>query len=197
MKDETGSIKYKAVVIGTSAGGMDALQVLLPPLPQDFPMPVIVVHHISPESRDNYLIEFFDRLCRLNVKEAAEKETVEAGNVYFAPAGYHLLVERDRTFSLSVDKKIQYSRPSVDVLFESAAEAYSSALIGIILTGANSDGAEGLKAIKDNSGLTVVQDPETAESNFMPLAALSACETDHILPLDKIAELLIDLAMTK
>ena len=197
MKDEAGSIKYKAVVIGTSAGGMDALKAPLPTLPHDFPMPVIVVHHISPESRDNYLIEFFNGLCRLNVKEASEKETVEAGNVYFAPAGYHLLVERDRTFSLSVDKKVQYSRPSVDVLFESAAEVYSSALIGIILTGANSDGAEGLKAIKDNSGLTVVQDPETAESDFMPLAALRASETDHILPLARIAELLIDLAMTK
>lgn len=197
MKDKTVSMKYKAVVIGTSSGGMDALQDLLPPLPQNFPMPVIVVHHISPESRDNYLIEVLDGRCRLNVKEAVEKETVEAGNVYIAPAGYHLLVERDRTFSLSVDKKVQYSRPSVDVLFESAAEAYSSALIGIILTGANSDGAEGLKAIKDNSGLTVVQDPETAGSNFMPLAALKACEADYILPLGKIAELLINLAMTE
>jgi len=193
MSIKSVSGKYEAVVIGVSAGGVDALQVVLPPLPSDFPVPVMVVHHISPDSRENYLIEFFNGLCDLTVKEANEKESVEAGNIYFAPADYHLMIESDRTFSMSVDEKVSYSRPSIDVLFESASNVYSSGLVGIILTGANADGAEGLKAIKENSGLTIVQDPETAESKFMPLSAIQACQVDHILPLNEIGNFLVNI----
>ncbi len=197
LMNKNTSAKYKAIVIGVSAGGMNALPSVLSPLPSDFPIPVIIVQHINPDSRDNYLIEYLDDRSSLKVKEADEKEPIKAGNIYIAPTDYHLLVENDWTFSLSVDKKVQYSRPSVDVLFESAAETYSSELIGIILTGANSDGAEGLKAVKDNGGLTIVQDPETAESSFMPLAAIKASEVAYILSLGKIAELIIYLSMNK
>ncbi len=186
---------YQAIVIGASAGGMDALRVILSSMPNDFPVPVIIVQHLSPDKPDHYLAEYLNNRCNLNVKEADEKESIEAGNVYIAPAAYHLLVETDRSFSLSVNDKIRFCRPSIDVLFESAAEAYSTELIGIILTGANSDGAEGLKTIKESGGLTVVQDPETAESNSMPRSAIEACDVDHILPLNEIPGLLLAATM--
>ncbi len=190
------SQQYRAIVIGASAGALNALKTVLVPLPPDFPIPLIIVVHVSPERTENYMIEHLNDSCSLNVKEADEKEPVKPGNVYVAPSDYHLLLEADGTLSMSVDEKVNYSRPSIDVLFESAAESYSSELIGIILTGANSDGAEGVKAIKENGGLTIVQNPDTAESNYMPLAAIKACEADYILPLPEITELLISLAIT-
>ena len=181
---------FKCIVIGVSAGGMDALLKILLVLPADFPLPVIVVQHLGSHSTDSYLAQFLNEKCRLRVKEADEKKPIIAGNIYIAPANYHLIVEKDKTFTLTVDEKVNHSRPSIDVLFESAAEVYGSTLIGIILTGASADGANGLKTIKDNGGLTVVQDPDSAESEVMPLSAIEACDVDYVLPLREIGKLL-------
>jgi two-component system, chemotaxis family, protein-glutamate methylesterase/glutaminase len=186
-------MKYTAVVIGVSAGGMNALGKILPALPQDFPLPVIIVQHVSPSS-DNYMVRHFNSHSQVTVKEADEKEQISPGVVYFAPPNYHLLIEEDRTFSLSTEGRVNYSRPSVDVLFESALDAYCSGLIGIILTGANNDGSKGLKKIKDCGGLAIVQDPATAEVPAMPEAALKLTRPDHILKLEDIAPMLIKLA---
>lgn len=196
MKSETGS-KYQAIVVGVSLGGINALPIVLSSLPVGFPVPIIVVQHLLKTSDNMYFVGKLDELCSLNVKEADEKEAVEKGSVYVAPAGYHLLIEDDRTFALSVDEPVNYSRPSIDVLFENAAEVYSSGLIGIILTGANSDGALGLKRIKEKKGLAIVQDPDTAEGNVMPESAIRACRVDHILPLSEIPELLLEIVMNK
>ncbi|MGJ4788274.1 chemotaxis protein CheB [Leptospira koniambonensis] len=183
---------YDAIVIGVSSGGLNVLTKLLPSLPQNYPIPIVIVQHLSPRS-DGYWIESMDKLCKLFVKEANEKEQIERGNIYMAPANYHLLVEKDRTFSLSTESKVNFARPSIDVLFESAAEVYRNELIGIILTGSNSDGALGLKKIKEEGGLTIVQDPETAESPSMPAHAISTSSVDYILPIEEIQKLLIQL----
>lgn len=179
-------MKYQAVVIGVSLGGTVAVPVVLRPLPQDFPLPVIIVQHKSRDNDDNFFITMLNNGCRLRVKEANEKEALTKGNVYLALPGYHLLIEKDETFSLSVDQAVNHSRPSIDVLFESAAEVYSSGLIGVILTGASSDGALGLKRIKEQGGLAIVQDPDTAEERAMPDSAIRACKVDYILPLNEI-----------
>jgi two-component system, chemotaxis family, protein-glutamate methylesterase/glutaminase len=183
---------YEAIVIGVSAGGLRALKTLLSFLPSDFSLPVIVVQHIG-ESSDGYWIEELNKVCALYVKEADEKEKIAKGNVYTAPPGYHLLVETDHTFSFSVDERVNYARPSVDVLFESAARAYKNKLIGIILTGSNKDGAAGMKKIKEQGGIAIVQNPITAESPEMPRAAIMATGVDYILSLEKITEVLLQL----
>ena len=183
---------FRSVVIGVSAGGMEALSTLFLALPKDFPLPILVVQHRRSGS-DNYLVKRLDRICTVRVKEAEEKEELQAGCIYLAPADYHLLVERDQTLSLSVDEKENYSRPSIDVLFESAAYVWSSRLIGIVLTGANSDGAKGLALIKQRGGTTIVQDPETAEYDTMPRAASDSA--DYVLSIPEIAALLKNMAM--
>jgi two-component system, chemotaxis family, protein-glutamate methylesterase/glutaminase len=183
---------YEAIVIGVSAGGLRALKTLLSFLPTDFSLPVIVVQHIG-QSSDGYWIEELNKVCALNVKEADEKEKIVKGNVYTAPPGYHLLVETDHTFSFSVDERVNYARPSVDVLFESAARAYKNKLIGIILTGSNKDGAAGMKKIKEQGGIAIVQNPITAEAPEMPRAAIMATGVDYILSLEKITEILLQL----
>lgn len=184
--------RYKAIVIGVSAGGLNALLKVLPKLGADLPAPVIVVQHLSPDSGD-YLVKHLDEHCDAVVKEADDKERFEPGVVYFAPAGYHLMVDDGRVAALSVDERVNYSRPSVDVLFETAAEAYPGSIIGVVLTGANNDGAAGLAAIKALGGLAVVQDPATAEADAMPKAALKAVDADHVVPLDDIGALLRQL----
>jgi two-component system chemotaxis response regulator CheB len=186
-------MKYKAIVVGVSAGGMTALKTILPALPAAFDLPLIVVQHIGTAS-GTFWIELLDRMCNLHVKEADEKEKIEKGTIYVAPPNYHLLVEADHTFSLSIDARVNYARPAIDVLFESAARAYGDGLVGIVLTGANHDGAYGMKKIKEQGGLTIVQDPGTAESPHMPLAALKATSIDHTLPLEKIADVLIQIS---
>lgn len=186
-------MKYSAVVIGVSAGGMNALGQILPALPEDFPLPVIIVQHISPQS-DNYMIRHFDQISKIKVKEADEKEEIKPGTAYFAPPNYHLLVEEDHTFSLSTEDRVNFSRPSADVLFESAIDAWCDRLIGIILTGANNDGSKGLKKIHECGGLTIVQEPGNAEVPAMPEAALRLSPVDHILKIDEIAPLLIRIA---
>jgi two-component system chemotaxis response regulator CheB len=139
-------------------------------------------------------LEHFSKLCSLNIKEADEKENIQAGYVYFAPPNYHLLIENDKTFSLSTDEKVNYSRPSIDVLFESAANAYGPRLAAIILTGANNDGAEGLRRIKQKGGLVIVQDPQSAENSYMPAAALKAVKPDFVLSLVEIGRWLTQAA---
>lgn len=188
--------QYAAVVVGTSMGGVDALQVLLGGLPAGFPLPILVVHHISPNAGSD-LADLFNAHCALRVKEADEEELAIAGTVYLAPANYHLLVERDCRLALSTDHPVNFSRPSVDVLFESAADVFGRSLIGIILTGAGSDGSLGLKRVKDKGGLAIIQDPADAQTDCMPrsaLAALRAEGADHVVPLKEISPLLCRLA---
>lgn len=185
-------MKYKAVVIGASSGGLNVLKILLPALPADFCLPIMIVQHVGVHS-GNYWIDALNTMTKLNVKEADEKERVEKGNVYIAPANYHLLVEKDHTLSLSTEQKVNFARPSIDVLFESAAEAYKDKLAGIILTGSNNDGTNGLRTIKEYGGLTVVQDPHTAESPFMPSSAIAAVSPDYIFSIEKMVNLLVGL----
>lgn len=181
-----------AVVIGTSAGGLAALSALVEGLGRDFPLPLLVVQHV-PDNVPTQLAEIFARKTALRVKEADEKEPVVAGTLYFAAPGYHLLVERDFSLSLSQDEPVHFSRPAIDVLFESAADAWGPRVAGILLTGASEDGAAGLVAIQEAGGLTVVQDPAEAEVPTMPLAALQRLAPDYILPLRDIHRLLREL----
>jgi two-component system chemotaxis response regulator CheB len=184
--------RYEAVVIGASAGGLHALSTVLAGLPGIFSSAIAIVQHLDASS-DGYLAEHFNRRSAIPVKEAEDKESVRGGTAYVAPAGYHLLIERDRSFSLSVDEKVSFVRPAIDVLFESAADAYGAGLIGVVLTGSNCDGAEGLRMIKRRGGLAIVQDPVAAEARAMPQAALAAVRCDHVVGLDGVAPLLADL----
>jgi two-component system chemotaxis response regulator CheB len=181
--------KIDAIIIGGSAGGVDALAVLLPALPAHLRVPVIVVLHL-PREKPSLLVEIFSRQCALPVCEATDKAPIEPGTVYFAPADYHLLVDRGPCFALSVDEPVHFSRPSIDVLFESAADAYGERLLGVVLTGASQDGAQGLAAVHRAGGVTAVQEPSEAPAPYMPESALRASPVDHILPLSGIAELI-------
>ena len=178
--------RYRAAVIGVSAGGMNVLPRVLAPVPGESELTVIIVQHLSPEGGHSFLAQFLREQTGLRVQEAVERERIEKAAVYVAPANYHLLLERDMTLSLSSAEKVNFSRPSIDVLFESAADALGAALIGIILTGASSDGARGLKRIQERGGFTIVQDPETAEAPVMPQAALALCRADCTLPPEAI-----------
>jgi two-component system chemotaxis response regulator CheB len=178
--------------MGLSAGGLEALKVILPPLAKTFPLPLIVVQHRD-QSPDDFLAASLGRLSALKVKEAEDKEPIRPGHIYLAPGGYHLHVEPDHTFSLSVDPRVNFACPSIDVLFESAADAFGSALIGVVLTGANADGAQGLRAVKRHGGLAIVQDPATALAAAMPRAALAAAPADHVVTLPQLAPLLTRL----
>ena len=180
---------YEAVVIGVSTGGLRALETIMPLLLPKYSLAVLVVQHRSKTSGE-FLYNFLDGLCALNVLEAEEKTAVTAGNIYFAPAGYHLQVEMDKSLSLSVDPPVNFSRPSVDVLFETAAEAYGDKLVGVVLTGANADGAKGLARIQELGGVTIIQDPAGAEAAQMPEAAIAAVGGDFVLPLNEIGKLL-------
>ena len=184
--------KYKYIVIGVSAGGLAALTLLLPALGTEFPAAVIVVQHVQADA-DLFLIQHLGGLCRLPVREAEDKVIIKGGNIYIAPPGYHLLVEEGDTFALSVDPPVHYSRPSIDVLFESAARIWGKSLIGIILTGASSDGARGLARIKEMGGLAIVQNPLEAEYGAMPRAAIATANVDAVLTLRGIGEFLNEL----
>ena len=182
----------EAIVIGASAGAIQALSRILPALPADYPVPVLIVVHI-PADRSDLLAPLFQAKCRVVVKEAEDKEPILPGFVYFGASDYHLLVEADRTVSLSADEPVLYSRPSIDVLFESAADAYGDGLVGVILTGANEDGAEGLQAVAAAGGMALVEDPGTAFAKAMPLAALESCAPAQSMSLDAIATYLVGL----
>ncbi|EIK97069.1 methylesterase, CheB-like protein [Pseudomonas sp. M47T1] len=183
---------YEAVVVGASAGGVEALLRVYGLLPPSFALPVLTVLHL-PDDRHSQLAEVFARRMHRAAKEAVDKEDIQAGMFYFAGPGYHLSVEQDRSLSLSQEERVHYSRPSIDMLFESAADAYGPRLIGVLLTGANEDGARGLATIGERGGLTIVQDPAEARVAIMPEAALKLRRPDHILPLNGIGSLLAEL----
>jgi two-component system chemotaxis response regulator CheB len=176
----------EAVVIGASAGALEALSSLLPGLPADYRLPILVVVHLPPD-KTSLLAELLRVRCAIRVREAEDKEPIEPGVVYFAPPDYHLLVEEDKRLSLSDDEPVLFSRPSIDVLFESAADAYGGGLIGVVLTGANSDGANGLKAVVEAGGVAVIQSPGSAYAVAMPEAAIAACPAARVLPVNEIA----------
>lgn len=187
---------YEAIVIGVSAGGMNALKTISSALPGNFTTPIIIVQHISAHS-DSYWINLLNEKSLLTVKEADEKEKIEKGTIYIAPPNYHLLIEKDKTFSLTIGERVNFARPSIDVLFESAAEAYTDKLIGMVLTGSNHDGTKGIKRIKEYGGLAIIQDPKTAESPYMPKSAIDAIKPDYILSLENIVALLIKMDQQK
>jgi two-component system, chemotaxis family, protein-glutamate methylesterase/glutaminase len=179
----------ECIVIGGSAGTIEALLAILPALPRNYPLPVLIVVHLPPNER-SLLPEIFAPRCQLPVKEAEDKEPIRGGTIYFAPPNYHLLVESDFTLSLSSDEPVYYSRPAIDVLFESAADAYGNALRAVVLTGASNDGAAGLQATHRAGGLAFVQNPDTAEAPLMPLSALAACPAARPLDLAQLAHTL-------
>jgi two-component system chemotaxis response regulator CheB len=185
--------RYDAVAIGVSTGGLRALETLLSALPADFGLPLLVVQHIDRDAGPG-LAYLLDQRCELKVKEADDQDAIVPATAYIAPANYHLLVENRERLTLSVDPHVSFARPSIDVLFESAADVFGPHLIGLVLTGANCDGADGLKRVKERGGLAIVQEPADAEAGQMPRAALAATEVDHIVPLAGIAPLLARLA---
>jgi two-component system chemotaxis response regulator CheB len=180
--------RYDGVVVGASAGGVEALTTLLPALPRHCLASVFVVIHL-PRERPSLLVEIFEPRCALPVREAQDKEPVAAGTVYFAPPDYHLLVDAGPQLALSTDDLVHFSRPSVDVLFESAADVYGERLLGVVLTGASADGADGLAAVDRAGGGVVVQRPDTARSPIMAAAALQRTPTALALSLPEIADL--------
>jgi two-component system, chemotaxis family, protein-glutamate methylesterase/glutaminase len=177
------------VAIGASAGGVEALLALFDGLKPPLRAAVVVVLHL-PEGQDSRLVEVFASRLRLPVEEARPHAPVQGGHIYFAPPGYHLLVEADRSFSLSCDAPVMFSRPAIDVLFESCAEAIGDGLAALLLTGANEDGAEGMARIHAAGGLTAVQDPDEAAHATMPAAALRLADPDFVLPLSGLRTLL-------
>ena len=179
------------VVIGVSAGGLNALGVILGGLPADFPLPIVVVQHRSRDS--DALCDVLQRTTGLEVHEATDKAPTEPGCVYVAPPDYHLFIESDG-LSLSVDAPEMYSRPSIDLAFESAADSRGAGVIGVVLTGANHDGSRGLRMIAERGGVTIVQDPATAEVPVMPAAALAAVPGAIVVTLEQLPRTLLDLA---
>lgn len=182
---------FDLVVVGASWGGLQALTWLLEGLPDDFPTPLVVAQHRSTDS-SNVMVRLLQDRSSLAISEASDKDVIEPGHVYIAPPDYHLLVEPG-SLALSTDEFVHHSRPSIDVAFESAADAYADRLVGVILTGANTDGSAGLKRIRDEGGVTVVQDPATAARPEMPSAAMAAVRGAKVLPLRKIAPFLVEI----
>jgi two-component system chemotaxis response regulator CheB len=181
--------RIELVVIGGSAGGIDALLALLPALPGGFTLPVVCMLHLPPD-RESRLAELFGERLALPVREAADKEPIVPGTIYFAGPGYHLSIEQDRSFSLSCEPPVQFARPSIDVLMDSSADAFGPGVAGILLTGANQDGAAGLARIAECGGLSIVQDPLDAQASVMPEQAIRLRAPDLVLPLAAIAALL-------
>jgi two-component system, chemotaxis family, protein-glutamate methylesterase/glutaminase len=182
-------MSYELIAIGASWGGLQAVGTLLSGLSPDVDAAIVVAQHRGPTAARGSLETLLQRRAGRPVCEPHDKDPIERRHVYVAPADYHLLVE-DEHFALSTDSRVQYARPSIDVLFESVAEAYRERAIGIVLTGANQDGAAGLAAIKERGGVAVVQDPATAERRAMPDAALAATGADAVLPLAEIPHFL-------
>lgn len=181
-----------AIVVGASAGGVEALLKIFASLRVGYRLPILTVLHV-PENRLSQLAPVFQARLPIKVKEADDKEDVAPGTLYFAPPGYHLSVENDFSLSLSQEDRVFHSRPSIDILFQSAADAYGPRLAGFLLTGANNDGAFGLSCIKLSGGMTVIQDPDQAQARTMPEAALALQHPDYLLPLNDIGQLLVEL----
>ncbi len=187
-------MSYEIVAIGCSWGGLVAVSKILDTLPREVDPPIVVVQHRAPDSVDGGLAELLSGHTNRMVRDAEDKEPLERCHVYLAPPDYHLLVERG-SLALSTEAEVQYSRPSIDVLFESVADAYREAAIGIILTGANNDGAAGLRRIKELGGVAIVQEPSTSERRAMPDAALAATAADAVLPLEEIGPFVYGLCV--
>lgn len=183
------------VVIGVSLGGLHALRTVLGGLPEDFPLPVAIVQHRDKNSEE-LLSTYLQDYSNMKVVEVCDKDQIVPGGVFIAPPDYHLLVE-DGWFSLSTEAPVWYSRPSIDVLFESAAFVCREKTIGILLTGANQDGAGGMGEIKKRGGLTIAQNPATAECGVMPESAISLGVVDRVLPLESISEFLVGICGNK
>jgi two-component system chemotaxis response regulator CheB len=181
----------RLIVIGTSMGGLTALEEVLSRLPENFQTPVVVVLHRSVDSTGG-LVQLLRRHSRVRVKEPLDKEPILPGHVYIAPPDYHLMVD-ESSFALSTDAPELYARPSIDVLFETAAEAYGAGVVAVVMTGASSDGARGAAKVKAAGGMVIVQNPQTAESPLMPQAALRATATDRVLDLAEIGSCLSDI----
>ncbi|MEA2763883.1 MAG: two-component system, chemotaxis family, protein-glutamate methylesterase/glutaminase [Gemmatimonadaceae bacterium] len=184
---------YAVVGIGTSWGGLAAMTKLLGSLPGDFSLPVVVVQHRGKDS-DRLLSELLQDATDMKVCEVEDKEPLEPGTVHIAPANYHVLIDAGY-LSLTVEEPVRFSRPSIDVMFSSAADTYGSGAIGVVLTGANEDGARGLSHIVKRGGRALVQDPKTAEIPIMPVAAIKAVPSAEVLPLDRLAARLIELSL--
>ncbi|MFE8644515.1 chemotaxis protein CheB [Sphingomonas sp. NCPPB 2930] len=183
------------VAIGASAGGVDALLQLFSELPAHFRLPLVAVLHL-PDDRHSHLAEVFSQRLAVAVREARSGEPIQAGTLYFAPPSYHLQVEPDRSFSLSCDGPVHFSRPSIDVLLESAAHAYGRRMAAMLLTGASADGAAGMAAVAARGGFTAVQDPAEARIDTMPEAAIALRRPDRVLPLRALRQLLVELDRT-
>lgn len=189
VKPQIQAEQFDAVVVGTSAGGVEALLRIFPRLHAGFPLPILTVIHLPPDARGG-VADLFAMKCKLRVKEAEDKEPIEPGCIYFAPPNYHLLVEPDRRLSLSSEEAVMYSRPSIDVLFESAADVYGERLLAVVLTGASSDGAKGLSKVCNAGGVGVVESPDSAHVPTMPLSAMQACDDARQMSLSQIGDLL-------
>jgi two-component system chemotaxis response regulator CheB len=186
-------MKPELVVIGTSLGGLNALLSVLKPIPRELPVPILIVQHRGP-SPDRSLVDVLQQHTELTVTEAEDKTALAPATVFIAPADYHLLVEQRGSLALSTEGPVRSARPSIDVLFETAADAYGPSLVGVLLTGASVDGAAGLARIKARGGRVIVQDPATAECATMPAAGIAATAVDYILPVERIGEHLVSLA---
>jgi two-component system chemotaxis response regulator CheB len=186
---------YSVVALGTSWGGLSAMTKLLGALPAGYPIPIVVVQHRSKDS-DMLLVRLLQDATELNVCEIEDKDVLCAGTVHIAPADYHVLIEPGY-LSLTIEEPVRFSRPSIDVMFTSAADTYGTGAIGVVLTGANEDGAGGLARIVRAGGRGLIQDPKTAESPIMPAAAIKAVPTAEVVPLDKLAPRLIQLSEEK
>jgi two-component system chemotaxis response regulator CheB len=181
---------YKMLVIGLSAGGMPLVKQLLTELPYDYSLPIAVVVHLPQEHKSNF-DKVLDCVTNLPVTIARDKEPIKQGHVYIAPASYHLLIEQNHSFALSGDKPVKSVRPSIDVLFSSAAEVFENDLIAVILSGANSDGADGMEIVKQLGGLCIVLDPKETEFNTMPNAVINAVDVDYVVSIEEIISLLV------
>lgn len=183
---------YSVVVMGTSWGGLSAMTKFLAGLPKTFPIPIVVVQHRGKDS-EQLLVQLLQDATDLHVCEIEDKDLLCPGTVHVAPANYHLLLESEYA-SLTIEEPVRFSRPSIDVTFTSAGDTYGTAAIGVVLTGANEDGARGLAHIVKRGGRALVQDPKTAEIPTMPQAAIKAVPTAEIVPLSKLASRLIELS---
>jgi two-component system chemotaxis response regulator CheB len=180
------------IIIGGSAGGIEALDVIIAALPPEFPVPVLVVQHLHPNDGGMF-VDYLARRSRLPVIDPCDKEPVLPGRVYAAPANYHMLVERDGAISLSADERVNWSRPSIDVLFESGAAAWGTGLVAVLLSGANMDGAAGIVKVREAGGLTIAQDPAEAPHPIMPQSAIDTGAVQEVLMVKDIARRLVSI----
>ncbi|HEU0111750.1 MAG TPA: chemotaxis protein CheB [Flavisolibacter sp.] len=191
MAESSINNKYRLLIIGGSAGSLEVLIQLLPSIRQDLGVAIVIILHRK--NVESYLPDLLSEKASWPVKEAEEKEPILPGMIYLAPPDYHLLIEKDETFSLDYSEKVHYSRPAIDVTFEAAAEVYGFSSIGVLLSGANADGTEGIIKIKEAGGLTIVQDPAEATVSYMPQQAIKSLEVDYILNTKQMIDVINNL----